>query len=58
MLILLWLACADPEFKPIANSLSAYDRGQQALEEGMPLCAAEAFEAAAEADGTLVRQPG
>ena len=50
VLILLWLACADPEFRPIANSLSAYDRGQQALEEGMPLRAADAFEAAAEAD--------
>jgi hypothetical protein len=50
MLILLWLACVDPEFKPISQALSAYDRGQAQLASGFPLRAAAAFSEAAAAD--------
>ena len=52
MLILLALACTDPEFGHLGESLSAYEDGRVAMTTGAPLVAAEAFARAGESDPT------
>jgi hypothetical protein len=50
VLILIWLACSDPQFGPVSDAVKAYDKGQSELAAGTPLRAAGSFSEAAEAD--------
>jgi len=50
VLILLWLACTDPEFAGVSDAMSAYTSGEEAMEAGLPLRAAAAFSEAAASD--------